>query len=159
MPLSPSAQAYTAPLSPMVTTMQGMRALPTLAASVRHISSGPIWSYSSEKRIPASCWLQTKQSICCKKSRRSMAMLMLETAAYTFLWYFCAKYKTCFTVSFSRSSSMAMPSQSLKISSPFSASRSVRGLVSGRLEMAATTSPSLLNTASQVPMPSGTRWI
>ena len=35
----------------------------------------------------------------------------------------------------------------------------VSGVVSGRFEMAAQTSPSLLNTASQVPMPSGMRWM
>ena len=51
---------------------------------------------------------------------------------------------------------MAMPSQSEKISSPFSFNNAVSG-VSGRFEMAAQTSPSLLNTASQVPMPSGMR--
>ena len=54
---------------------------------------------------------------------------------------------------------MATPSQSAKISSLFSFNNAVSGVVSGRFEMAAQTSPSLLNTASQVPMPSGMRWM
>ena len=29
--------------------------------------------------MPISCWLQTKQLVCCKKSRCSTAMLMLDT--------------------------------------------------------------------------------
>ena len=40
--------------------------------------------------MPASCKLHTKQLVCCKKSRRSTAMLMLDTTAYTALPYFRA---------------------------------------------------------------------
>ena len=40
--------------------------------------------------MPISCWLQIKQLVCCKKSRRSTAMLMLDTTAYTSLPYFLA---------------------------------------------------------------------
>ena len=36
---------------------------------------------SLTKRMPASCWLQTKQSIDWRKSRRWVAMLMLATTA------------------------------------------------------------------------------
>ena len=42
---------------------------------------------------------------------------------------------------------------------PCSCSRPVSGVVSGRLEMAACTSPSLSKMASHVPMPSGFFWI
>ena len=59
------------------------------------------------------------------------------------------------TISLSMSISRAMLSASRKISSPFSSSRAIRGRRSGRLLMAAHTSPWLSNTASQVPMPSG----
>ena len=105
--------------------------------------------------MPISCWLQTKQLVCCKKSRRSTAMLMLDTTAYTSFWYFLAYWNTRLTISLSMSISRAMLSASRKISSPFSSSRAIRGRRSGRLLMAAHTSPWLSNTASQVPMPSG----
>ena len=80
-PLSPCMSAYTAPRLPIVTTIDGICALMTRRERSSHSSSGLMSEKSLTKRMPASCWLQTKQSIDWRKSRRWVAMLMLATTA------------------------------------------------------------------------------
>ena len=146
--------AYTAPRLPIVTTIEGIRALTTRRDSSSHSSSGVRPLKSQTNRMPASCALQTKQSIDCRKSRRCEAMDMFATTAYTFLWYFPAYLKTVLISSLSRSISMTILSASANISSPFSSSmRSIASEV-GRLDIEPAMSPPLLNTASHMPMPS-----
>ena len=153
-PAWPSAVAQTAPREPMVTTMRGRRAICTLLRSTSVISSTERPSYSSENRMPASWRLQTKQAVERRKSRRSTAMLMLDTTAYTGFWYFSANWNTRLTMSLSMSISMQMLSAWENSSSPRFSRTFSSGVRSGRLDTAATTSPSLSNTASHVPMPS-----
>ena len=106
--------------------------------------------------MPASSRLHTKQAVDWRKSRRWEAMLILATTAYTGLLYFLANLKTLFMTSLSMSISRTILSQSAKISSPFSSISCTIASITGRLEMEATTSPPSLNTASHIPMPSGT---
>ena len=65
------------------------------------------------------------------------------------------KRNTRLMISWSRSISTTMLSQSAKISSPFSASSAARGSLRGRWEMDPARSPVFSNTASQIPMPLG----
>ena len=70
-----------APRLPIVTTIDGICALMTRRERSSHSSSGLMSEKSLTKSMPASCWLQTKQSIDWRKSRRWVAMLMLATTA------------------------------------------------------------------------------
>ena len=136
MPLSPSAQAYSN-LYPHGNNCGGCRRCHRCGQRAARLPRPHMNRNSSKDPLPAGC--RQNQSICCKKSRRSI-MLMLSTAYTFFNGISAAKiqdllYSVFFQIKFN-GNAIAVAN-----SSYFSASRSVRGLVSGRLEWRPTTSP------------------
>ena len=147
-------RAYTAPSPPMVTTMQGMLALCTLAGQRAAHSSGPCGRTRRRRaaRPPAGCRRSSRSS--CKRRGVPWRCSCWRCGGVHLCCTFGAAQNLLDGVLF-RSSSNAMPSQSAKNCRLFLQQPGQRGGVR-RLEMAAQTSPSLSNTDSQVPMPSGT---
>ena len=105
--------------------------------------------------MPASNWLQIKQSNFCKKSLRSTAILILLTTPYNFLWCFSQSCTNFLIISLSISTSTITESQTPTISSPRSSNMVRIGARFGRWEIDPARSPLLSKTASQVPMPFG----